>query len=625
MTAGSQRTQRQSPHQPWLAHALGPVLITLLVAALAGLAIWTEQLRYRERAAIATQNITRLLEAHLGDTFDKIDVFLQLVAQQYVERVNGGLGEQIAANQFLSLQKIPLIDLDSVRITDAQGRVRFGAGAQRGTDVSVADQTFFQDAFNRPDAGLVVSGPVYSPGSGRPIMVFARALRDANGSFLGLVYANLSVAQFGPMFSGIELGAHGAAALRTDDLALVHRHPVSDESREAVGSAAVSPELRRAIQTAPIDGAYVARTSLDQMERSNVYRKVRNYPFYVIVGLATRDFLEGWRANMFLFLALAGVTVALTLLAGFTQYRWSRRQIEAIHNRFEAIVQTSSDAVVGQTVQGAVTSWNRGAEQMFGYQASEMIGRPMTSLFPVDRLDEEPRLLASVQLGERIAAFETVRVRSDGSLVEVSVALSPILDSRGAIAGVSSISRDITRHKAMEAEIRAMAFNDPLTRLPNRRLLMDRLRQAQLTSGRQRNYFAVLFIDLDKFKQVNDVHGHDVGDQLLIEVARRLQAAVRQHDTVARLGGDEFVILLEELGADEKSAADHVNTVADKILDAIEREYLLRRAQHRCSASIGIRLLVGNHDSVDQILMDADAAMYRVKHQRHALTPLVFE
>jgi len=617
--------RRTSPAPPWAAYAIGPLLIIVLVAALAGLAIGTEQMRYRDRANIATQNLTRLIEAHLGDTFEKIDVFLQLMSHQYSERVADGSIDALPARDVTVLQQIPLIELDNVKIADAKGRVRFSSVLGQGSAEQVADQHFFQRALGPAGAGLVISGPMASRGSGRPVMVFARALRSAEGGFVGVVYAQLSVAQFGQMFKGIELGANGAAALRTGDLALVYRHPASDESREAVGTSIVSAELRRAVQANPIEGQYLARTQLDGLERSNVYRKVDKYPFYVIVGLATHDFLEGWRDNAFLFLALAGLTVALTLFACFTQYRWSRRQIEAIHNRFEAIVQTSTDAVVGKTIRGIVTSWNRGAEQMFGYRSDEMIGQTMLALQPPDRPDEEVNLLARIQRGDRIEAFETVRVRKDGTLVDVSVAVSPILNANGAITGVSSIARDISRHKAMEAEIRAMAFNDPLTRLPNRRLLMDRLRQAQLNSGRQRTYFAVLFIDLDKFKQVNDTYGHDVGDQLLLEVARRLQSSVRQHDTVARLGGDEFVIVLEELGHDEKSAADHVNTVADKVLDAIERDYTLRGAQHRCSASIGIRLLVGSQDSVEQILMDADAAMYRVKHQRRSLTPFAFE
>ncbi|KQP18412.1 diguanylate cyclase domain-containing protein [Pseudorhodoferax sp. Leaf267] len=613
-----------SPFKPapaWLAYAVGPVLIIVLVSLLAGMAIWTEQMRYRERATASTQTMARLTETQLSDTFDKIDIYLQLVALQYRDGLTldtGGAAPSV-------VQRLPLIDLDSVKVADAAGLVRARPVPSRSRPQSVAEQDFFKRAIAEPDSDMVISGPQRPADGSSPVMVFARAARDGAGTLVGVVYASMSVPHFDSLFAGIELGTNGAAVLRTEDLRLVHRHPTSDEAREAVGSTRMSGALREALARQPNDGQYESTSVLDMRERVAVYRKLRNYPFYVIVGQDTHEMMEGWRINALLFLALAGITIALTLLAWYAPYRWSRQQIQAMHNRFEAIVQTSSDSIVSKTVRGIVTTWNRGAQQIFGYTPGEMLGRHVNRLAPPDRRDEEAMLVDRVRRGELVEAFETVRVRKDGSLVDVSMSVSPVLNDRGAVVGISTITRDISRNKALEAEIRAMAFNDPLTRLPNRRLLMDRLRQAQLSSGRQRSFFAVAFIDLDRFKQVNDSFGHEVGDQLLIEVARRLQAAVRQHDTVARLGGDEFVVLLEDLGADEKSAADHVNTVADKILDTIERDFHLRGKLHRCSASIGIRLLVGSQDSPEQVLMDADAAMYRVKHQRRALRSFAFE
>lgn len=162
-----------------------------------------------------------------------------------------------------------------------------------------------------------------------------------------------------------------------------------------------------------------------------------------------------------------------------------------------------------------------------------------------------------------------------------------------------------------------LAYFDTLTGLPNRRLLMDRLRRAQLNSMRQRAPFAVLFIDMDDFKQVNDLFGHDTGDKLLTEVARRLEACVRQNDTVARLGGDEFVVILEDLGLSEQIANAHVQAIAGKILEQLGQDYVVGTQRHHCTASIGIELLDGNACSVEQILKDADAAMYRVKRTRH--------
>ncbi|KQP43689.1 diguanylate cyclase domain-containing protein [Pseudorhodoferax sp. Leaf274] len=604
---------------PWLVSAVGPLLIIVLVLALAALAVATDRARSRERALVGTQNLARLIEAQLSDNFDKIDVYLQLTALRHGALLQGGAGGT-AAPLPAEQPQLARIALDSVAIADAGGTVRLRSASAPGPAEHVGGQEFFRRAVAAPRAALVVVGPVRNAPDSAPRMVFARAVRDPQGSLQGVVFADMSGAQFDQLFEGVDLGRHGAAALLTEDLRAVHYHP------SATGlPASVSVQLREAVRRAPMEGAYDAAGTMDGHQRINAYRRLRDHPFYVIVGRSTLDAMAGWRANTRMVAALAGLTIVLTLWAWLMQVRWSRRQLRALHNRFEAIVQTSSDSIVSKTLQGRITTWNRGAQQMFGYTEAEMLGQSAVRLAPPDRRAEDAVLTARVQRGESLQAYETQRLRKDGTVIDVSMAVSPVLDARGRIAGISVIARDISQHKAMEAEIRAMAFNDPLTRLPNRRLLMDRLRQAQLSSSRQRSYFGVLFIDLDGFKRVNDGFGHEVGDQLLIEIGRRLQAAVRQHDTVSRLGGDEFVVLLEELGVDEKTAADHVNTVADKILDAIERDYHLRGDTHRCSASIGIRLLVGSQESPEQVLMDADAAMYSVKRQRRALKTFAFE
>jgi diguanylate cyclase (GGDEF)-like protein/PAS domain S-box-containing protein len=172
---------------------------------------------------------------------------------------------------------------------------------------------------------------------------------------------------------------------------------------------------------------------------------------------------------------------------------------------------------------------------------------------------------------------------------------------------------DLTERKRLEEELRHMAFQDSLTQLPNRRLLLDRLKQASRVSKREGAYLAVLFIDLNKFKELNDTHGHDIGDQLLIAVAHRLQRAVRDADTVARLGGDEFVVLLEGLGAEPSQASEYANFVADKIGQSLREGYLLGDIAYRGSASVGIQLVLGDQDDPDQILKEADTAMYVVK------------
>ncbi len=175
---------------------------------------------------------------------------------------------------------------------------------------------------------------------------------------------------------------------------------------------------------------------------------------------------------------------------------------------------------------------------------------------------------------------------------------------------------DLTERKRLEEELRHIAFHDSLTLLPNRRLLLDRLKHAALVSGRQHSHVAVLFIDLNRFKQLNDTHGHDAGDQLLIEVARRLQRTLRDSDTVARLGGDEFVVLLEGLAGEADQAAEQAGSVAGKINRALSEEFFLSDISYKCSASIGTKLFLGDDVDADQILKDADAAMYKAKNPK---------
>ena len=209
--------------------------------------------------------------------------------------------------------------------------------------------------------------------------------------------------------------------------------------------------------------------------------------------------------------------------------------------------------------------------------------------------------------------FEFQRRQEDGSVLWASISGAPIFSSDGTFTGYRGIGRDVTAQKQHEEDIVRLAFYDPLTNLPNRRLLLDRLAKALVTSGRSQTRGALLFIDLDNFKDLNDTMGHDVGDQLLEKVANRLSLCVRQGDTVARFGGDEFVVMLVDLSAEVAGAVDQVKTVSQKILEALNLPFELRGSVHFSTPSIGITLFSGLHQSVDDLLKRADLAMYQAK------------
>ena len=211
--------------------------------------------------------------------------------------------------------------------------------------------------------------------------------------------------------------------------------------------------------------------------------------------------------------------------------------------------------------------------------------------------------------------FEMQRTTSDGTLVWVSISGEPIFDAEGRFTGYRGVARNITERKAAEAEIRRLAFYDELTALPNRRLLLDRLAHAAALCAREECHGALLFLDLDNFKAINDTLGHEWGDRLLVQVAARIEACVRAADTVARLGGDEFVVVLQGLHGAAPEAAAEAEAVAQKIIGALNNPFQVGNRDVHSTPSIGIALFRDAQQPVHELLQRADMAMYQAKAQ----------
>ncbi|NMQ27199.1 diguanylate cyclase [Candidatus Accumulibacter phosphatis] len=267
-------------------------------------------------------------------------------------------------------------------------------------------------------------------------------------------------------------------------------------------------------------------------------------------------------------------------------------------------------------------------ERLRGYKAEQVIGRHVTEVLTAEGiaiLKEKQALRAETERrGVRtgITRFELPQRCQDGSLIWLEVLSTPERDAQGTIIGYHGVSREITERKYAEDQVRKLAFHDPLTALPNRRLLNDRLQQTMAASGRAPCHGAVMFVDLDNFKPLNDAHGHVIGDLLLVEAAGRLKSCVREVDTVARFGGDEFVVMISELAADKYASMEKAAIIAEKIRVALREPYRLSipssgqcatTLTHRCSASIGVALFIGHQATQDEILQRADAAMYEAK------------
>jgi diguanylate cyclase (GGDEF)-like protein/PAS domain S-box-containing protein len=305
--------------------------------------------------------------------------------------------------------------------------------------------------------------------------------------------------------------------------------------------------------------------------------------------------------------------LAALLMLGYAIYAYYRMREREQQLRIAAAAFETHEGIMIYGPDRRILRVNRAFTRLTGYSAEEVIGQIPDILrsglhdakFFSDRWETLVR--------EKYWQGEVWNRHKDGKVYPVWLTTSAVSDADGQVTHYVSVFTDITLRKEAEEQIHRLAFYDPLTKLPNRRLLMDRLHHAMASSIRTGDHGVILFIDLDNFKTLNDTKGHDVGDLLLIEVAQRLQACVRAGDTVARLGGDEFVVMLGNLSDDVEQAVTHAKMAGENIRESLSQPYLLLDFEHHSSCSIGISLFHAEDVSVDDLLKRADTAMYEAK------------
>jgi len=284
-------------------------------------------------------------------------------------------------------------------------------------------------------------------------------------------------------------------------------------------------------------------------------------------------------------------------------------------NRYRALVESAADAIVSADAQGRIVSWNAAAERLFGYAASDAVGRPLTILMPEGMRQAHERGLdrftasgAARVMGRTV---ELEAVRADGTEFPIELSLSTWATDEGRF--FTAIIRDITERRSAQDKLAHQALHDPLTGLPNRTLVVDRIGQALARSARHDWSVAVLFFDVDRFKVVNDSLGHSAGDALLVLVVERLQSLLRPGDTMARFGGDEFLVVCEEV-----DGLDEARQLAERLSDAFTRPFVVSDREMFATASVGIAVGRSSDATPESLLRDADAAMYRAKERGRA-------
>lgn len=597
---------------------VGAFLLALGVAA-ASLAWGTRQNALADREAQVTR-FAAVAEAALNRTFLSIDVLLAST-DELLGLSNApaggmdGVGGERASALLRSTTRQNLM-LRSVALLNAQGQVLASSSPAGARLPLQLPQGFVAQVLASPLSTLVVSAPAMSFASAEQVLYFSRYFQRADGSRL-LAVAEVptgmlvSVLMQGVNIAGLEV------TLERGNGQLLLSVPGPRGTVERSRVAALSAQV-------PAAGLWRLPARLSAVPALVVARPILYQDLWLSASLPMNAALLDWQGQRHAITIAALAFGLMIILAGSFAVAYLQRMTVA--RLAIAQSKTTLDQALESMVSGfllldaqhRVLQWNHRFEEIFPWLAGVMAPQlPFRRILEATVQHHLPGAGAAEQqhwVERRLQAQSSPRepleqVLPNGRFVQIVERPTPE-------GGLVISYQDVTDLRRASAEVESLAFYDPLTGLPNRRLLLDRLDQATVALARARQMGAVLFLDLDHFKVLNDTQGHEVGDQLLLQVAQRLKAGLRESDTVARLGGDEFVVVLMDLSHDSQEAAAQAQRVGEKLLLSLNLPYTLGTHVHYGSCSIGAALFGHAHQSAAELLKQADIAMYQVKGQR---------
>ena len=574
--------------------------------------------RYQASAAETSQNLALSLANYLHGHFQATDLALQSATDEFrlLQQQQQFDPDSFSAYLRTLRQRVP--DAIAVRATDRNGTVAYGESVNQALAPNLDNREFFQRVRNQRT--LVFGLPVKSRITGQWVLPILRPLQYPDGAFGGAVYINTSKDMLMRVLGSLKLGEHGVIVMFDRERRVLLRYPELAELQEEQLIRVRAPEILAALAAGKRVATDSARSAVDGRMRTLTYQRIGDYPVFVSVGLAEEDYLAPWRHECWIggiFLgALAGG--ALLLYFSIRRYWQMQLQLQSLdatresNEHLAALLKAIPDLLFELDIDGRYLDYRALNQDLLIVPYPQFIGRTVCEVLPAPAADAV--LAALREAGHKGVAYGTqicLQVPAGEVWFELSVARK--VDFRSGRCSFIVLSRDISERRQAEMQIEQLAFSDALTRLPNRRVFIDRLQQSMANSERSQRYRALLFLDLDKFKTLNDTRGHQLGDRLLVETADRLRRAVREGDTVARLGGDEFVVILEQLSEDSREASSQSMHAAEKIVEMLRVEYDLDGFAYRGSTSIGIALFRGHEVSSDELLKRADLAMYQAK------------
>lgn len=606
-----------APWQHRVGKRLNLIVAVVCVVAIAGIWLATLQRMAFERAQAieaamnSNSNLAMAFEQQVVRTLRAAEQVAVFVREQYLRQ-----GGDIHLEQWVERGVIRESLFTIVSVVNEAGDVV--DSSHTAARVNYADRPFFKAHVDNPGDTLYINAPVIGRVSGRPRVPMSLRITRPDGSFGGVVVVSVQPADFTAFYSKDELGDRGMLELAGFD-GVVRERKIGQATSYGQAADGLAWFARRAV--APSGRLVDDGGSVDGVARIISYRSVAGYPLMVTVGTAYADELAPVRQRRSVYLTVAGIaSIGLLAFAGLLILLLEHRRraddaLQASEALYRATFHQAATGIAHIAPDGRILGTNEKFRDMLGYDDEALRKHTILDLSDDDHREAVRRFLRHC-LSQTSSSFspeiEKPYRRSDGSLLWVCEALGVVRDAAGKPDYLVAVTQDITARKELEARLSHDASHDALTGLPNRKMFHQRLNQVLAAASRHGRLAAVLYLDLDGFKQVNDTHGHAVGDLLLQQVAERLRHSVRAEDLVARFSGDEFGIVLESVAAPRDA---HV--VSRKLVQALSRPYEIDGITAVISASVGAAVFPADGRDARSLVVHADAAMYEVKRQRN--------
>ncbi|ADX47272.1 diguanylate cyclase/phosphodiesterase with PAS/PAC sensor(s) [Paracidovorax avenae ATCC 19860] len=600
----------------WAVSAAVAALVLGIAGAAAGLIVNarhvavaesdTQVARFAAGAEAALNRALLGLDVLLASTDDMIELWSERMPRTDPEFIGKLL--RSASRQNILVRSVVLIDprRNVVAASDAMGsRV-----------LQELPAGFFDEAMSQGMPTLVLSAPTVSFASSERILYAARPIRSPSGERL-LAVLQVPVSMLAAVLAqGADIPGLEVTLERGRGELII-----GTSGRGEARSRARVPSLG---DDAPAFSTWDQPARLTGVPALVVARPILYPGLWITASLPEASALASWRSERNAIAAVAALLIATALAAGGFAMAYLRRISRARNDLARS--KSTLEQALGSMVSGfvlldsghRVLQWNQRYEEIFPWLRAMMeVGLPFRSVLEATSryyLPDADEAMRREWVEQRLLLQRETRgtheqMLPNGHFIQITERATPE-------GGLMITYHDVTDMRRASAEIENLAFYDPLTGLPNRRLLLDRLHQALATAQRSHQFGALLFLDLDQFKTLNDTQGHEMGDLLLQQVALRLRVCARPADTVARLGGDEFVVMMSDLSHDRQEAATIARRIGEKILHAVAQPYHLQQQMHQNTCSVGAAIFGDQRQTAADLLKQADIAMYQVKAQR---------